>query len=190
MKKTKTSSASHESSHASAHTAMQGHDKNHPKKPIAHNRIVLAWTAPEYLHQHKPLAWYIGAALTVLLLITWGYFSNNWTMVLAIVVFAAVYTYLHHYHPPKNIPIEISEMGIRVGHIFHPYSHIQAFWIHYQYGLKTLNLRVHKQVFSDVVIQLEHQDPVEIRHYLVSQIPEWEGKTERVGEMVLRLLKF
>ena len=156
----------------------------------AHDRVIMSWTVPEYIHQHKPVLWYVGAGIFMFGLIAWAYFTNSWTMLAAVVVFAGVYMYLHHFHPPKNITIEITEMGVRVGEIFYPYSHIQAFWIHYQYGLKTLNLRVHKQVFSDVVIQLEHQNPIEVRNYLVSQIPEWEGKSERVGEMILRLLKF
>lgn len=169
---------------------MKKTKKSSIQKPAAHDRVVLTWTAPEYIHQHKSTFWYVGATLFMLALVVWAYFTDSWTMLAALVVFAGVYIYLHHFHPPKNIQIEITEMGIRVGEIFYPYSHVQAFWIHYQYGLKTLNLRVHKQFFHDVVIQLGDQNPVEVRHYLTNQIPEWEGKSERVGEMILRLLKF
>ena len=110
-------------------------------------------------------------------------------MALAALVFAAVYLFTHEYHPPKNIPVEISDMGIRIGHMFFPYSHIKAFWIIYKHDWKTLNLRVAKGWFSDFAIHLNGVDPVEIRNYLVGQVPEWEGKEEQLGDIILRLLK-
>jgi hypothetical protein len=59
----------------------------------------------------------------------------------------------------------------------------------YKPGLKTLNLRVHRQFYSDTIIQLMDEDPAQIRNYLVGQIPEWEGKEERLQDLILRLLK-
>ncbi len=158
--------------------------------PIGHERRVMAWEAPEYIHHEKSIRWYMVAIIALLALLVWAFFSDNWTMAIALIVFAAVYYYTHTYHPPKVIEIIISEMGIQVGAVLYPYSHIQAFWVMYGHGLKTLNLRVTGHWFADVVIQLESQDPVEIRQYLVTQIPEWEGKQEKLGDMILRLLKF
>ena len=81
-------------------------------------------------------------------------------------------------------------MGVRIGNLFFPYSQIKAFWIIYDHGIRTLNLRALNHWFGDVVIQLDEIDPVEIRNFLVGQIPEWEGKREPVSETLLRILKF
>jgi hypothetical protein len=154
-----------------------------------HDKIILSWIAPEYIQHQKSARWYAIAIIALLAFLAWAFYTNNWTMAAAFIVFAAVYQYLSTYHPPKNIKIIVTEMGVGLGHMFFPYSHIQAFWIIYKHDLKTLNLRVSKHFFSDVTIHLNTQNPVEVRHYLVGQIPEWEGQDERIGYMFLRILK-
>lgn len=153
------------------------------------NKVVLSWIAPEYTSHKKSARWYIIAGIGLILLLIWAAFSKSWSMAIAVIVFAGVYQYTHTYHPPKNIKITVSEMGIGVGNLFFPYNHIKAFWIIYKPGLKTLNLHIAKGFFSDVIIQLNGQDPLPLRKYLVGQIAEWEGRDERLGDMILRLLK-
>ncbi len=157
--------------------------------PKGEDRVVLSWVAPEYIQHQKSARWYQVAGTVVGISMIWTYLSGNWSMSLAILVLAVVYQYLHSYHPPKDIDVIISEMGIRIGEKFYPYSHIKAFWIIYSHGLRTLNLRLADNFFYDVAIQLNDQDPVTLRQYLVGEIAEWEGKEERLGDMMLRLLK-
>ena len=147
------------------------------------------WTADEYIQQRKGPKWYLIAGIVVILTIIYSIITYNWTLVIAVVVFAGVYEYMQRHHPPKKVEIRITAFGIHVGQMFFPYSSIKAFWILYGNGVQTLNLRVHRRVHSDVVIQLDSQDPASIREYLVGQIPEWEGKQERLGDVITRLLK-
>lgn len=152
-------------------------------------RPVLSWHAPEYVQRTKGWLWYGLAGLITIASIVGAFMSDNWSMGLAIATFAVVYLYLQHYHPPKQITISLTLEGIHVGEMFFPYSHIQAFWIFDHHGVKTLNLRIRKRWWSDVAIQLSDQDPVAARQYLVTQITEWEGKHEKLGDIILRLLK-
>jgi hypothetical protein len=161
----------------------------HKTKPKTHDKIILSWIAPEYIQHQKSARWYVIAAVALLAFVAWAVLTNNWTMAAAFIVFAAVYQYLSAYHPPRDIKITVTEMGIGLGKRLFPYSHIQAFWIIYKHDYKTLNLRLSKHFFSDITIHLNSQDPVELRHFLVGQVPEWEGQDERVGDMLLRLLK-
>ena len=147
------------------------------------------WRAPEFIKHQKTTSWYMAAGLIAVIFSVWALLTGNWTLAIAILVFAGVYEYTQRFHPPKVVDVRISELGIHVGHLFYPYSSIQAFWIMYKPGLKTLNLRVHRQFYSDVIIQMMDTDPAQIRSYLVGQIPEWEGKEERLQDHVLRLLK-
>lgn len=161
-----------------------------PEELKLYDKAIFSWTAPEYIQHHRTIRWYMFAAIIAGLFLLSAAFMQNWTMVIAVVAFAGVYVYLQHHHPPKRIHITISAMGIKVGNMIFPYQNIQAFWIFYNPPhVKTMNLRVHKHFFSDVVIQLDDQDPVQIREYLVGQVPEWEGKTEQFGDILLRLLK-
>lgn len=164
-----------------------------PKQKIqekkGEDRVVFSWTAPEYIEHHRGERWYLVAGTITAFAVIVCFFSGNWSFALAIATFAAVYYYIRRHHPAKEIPIVISEMGIRAGIMFFPYSHIQKFWIIYENGLQTLNLRISGRVHSDVIIQLNHEDPVPLRQYLVGQIAEWEGKHERPSDAIMRLLK-
>jgi hypothetical protein len=163
--------------------------KQRKKTPAPMGNTVVSWTAPEYVSHRKSMRWYMVAAVVVALTLVYSALTFNWTMGLAVIVFTAVYQYTHLYHPPKNIRIDLTELGVRVGDSFFAYSQIQAFWIYFKPGLRTLNLRIAGNFWADVVIQLGEQDPVAVRSYLVGQVPEWEGKEERLGELILRMLK-
>lgn len=156
-----------------------------------YDNAVFAWIAPEYLQHQKGERWYLFAGIVAALFIFVAILQGNWTMALAIIAFGAVYYYIQNYHPPKEIEIKISEMGIKVGHKTYPFSHIKAFWFHYNPPfIKTLNIRVDKgHYFADLSIQLNNQDPVQLRQFLCSQISEWEGKDESFLDILLRLLR-
>jgi len=173
--------------HAKGAEAHARGAKAHARSP--EGKTIITWIAPEYISHRKSTKWYVIAGTVVAAVIAFAFIYGNWTMALAVIVFTAVYQLTHTYHPPKNIKISVTELGIRVGHMFFPYSHIQAFWIFYKPGLQTLNLRVAKNFWSDIIVQLNDQDPVEVRSYLVGQVPEWEGKDERLGDLFLRLLR-
>ncbi len=155
-----------------------------------YDKAVFTWIAPEYIQHPKSRVWYIAAAIIAGIVVIVDIFTADFTMALAVIVLAVVYMYVHSHHPPKEIKITISKMGIKVGKMVFPYSSIRAFWIFYNPPhISTLNLRVKEHFFSDVIIQLNHEDPVPIREFLCGQIPEWEGKHESFSDLVLRLLK-
>lgn len=159
------------------------------ERQIEQAEVIFSWVAPEYIQHQKTARWYMIATAIALIFIIGAIFTANWTMAIAILVFTAVYEYTQRFHPPKIVDVQISDLGIHVGQIFYPFSSMQAFWIMLKPGLKTLNIRVHRQFYSDVVIQLMDQDAAKIRNYMVGQIPEWEGKDERLQDLILRLLK-
>lgn len=155
-----------------------------------YDRAVFSWVAPEYIQHPKSKMWYLIAAAVAGVVIVLDVLTGNYTMALAVVILAGVYYYLHLNHPPKDIKITISKMGVKVGNMVFPFSSIQSFWIIYNPPhVMTLNLRVKEHFFSDVIIQLNHEDPVPVREFLCGQIPEWEGKNESFGDAVLRLFK-
>ena len=161
-----------------------------PQELALYDQAVFSWTAQEYIQHPKSKFWYTAAAIIIASVIVINAFTNNFTMALAVLVLAGVYQYTHSHHPPREIKITVSRMGIKVGKMIFPFSHIQLFWIiHLPPHINTLNLRVKDHFFSDVIIQLNDQDPAELREYLCGQVPEWEGKSERFSDVILRLLK-
>ncbi len=156
---------------------------------MAQERVIISWKAREYVRQERGVRWYLIAGLFAFLLLFYGLMSGNFTMIAAIVVFCVVYEYLHYYHPPKIIEIKITTMGISVGPVFYDYGSVQAFWFNLNPGVRTLHLHISHKAYSDIALQLEDQDLEPIRKYLISQIPEWEGKQEKLSEVIFRLLK-
>lgn len=169
------------------HGDVHQHDLSHQQ---AYDKAVFSWTTPEYIQHAKSRTWYIIEAFTVSLLLLFSVISSNYTMSLALVTLVAVYHYLQAKHPPKNIKIIISKIGIKVGNMTFPYSHIQSFWIMYNPPfLKTLNFRAKQHFFVDIAVQLADMDPVPVRHFLSKQIPELKDKTEQWSDAALRFLK-
>lgn len=157
--------------------------------PSVFDNAIIAWEAPEYVVHDRGLAWKIIMPLIVALTAGLSLYYNAWSFALAIVVFAAVYAMVHLEHP-RNIQIKISEIGIKVGFRKYAYSRIKAFWIIYEPPyVRTLNIRVEGDFIGEVTIQLADQDPSVIREYLISKIPELEGKTESVSDIFVRLFK-
>jgi hypothetical protein len=161
-----------------------------PQEMALYDRAVFTWIAPEYIQHPKGKTWYTVALAVVAIFVVGAVLTADYTMALAVIVLAAVYYYIHTHHPPKDIKIVVSKMGIKVGTMIFPYSSIQAFWMHYQPPhITTLNLRVKEHFISDVIIQLNQEDPAPLREFLCGQIREWEGKNERFSDVMLRLLK-
>lgn len=155
----------------------------------AYDSAVFEWQAPEYHKHHKGAVWFIIAGLIAFGLVVYGVVTAGWTFSVAILIFSGVYLLIHS-QEPKKIPVKISPMGIKMGNHYVPYSDIRAFWIVYHPPMiKTLNFRTVHPLLPDMMLSLEHHDPSEIRDYLSTQIPEWEGKAESFSNTLVRLLR-
>jgi len=155
----------------------------------AFDHEVISWTAPLYAVHEKSRRWYIIAGIVTALLIAHAIYTEAWTFAVVILTTAYVYVYSHS-SEPKQEKIIISEIGIKEGPHYYPYSSIKGFWIIYHPPfVKQLHLQTHRKMMSEIVIQLVDQDPVEVRNYLCGQIAEFEGKEETLVDLLARRLK-
>ena len=155
----------------------------------AFDEAVISWEAPEYVVQERGIVWKIVMLLLVIVTAGLSLYYDSWTFALVIVIFAIVHTLVHLEHP-RNVQIKISEIGIKVGFRKYSYSKIKAFWMIYEPPfVQTLNLRVEGDFVGEITIQLAGQNPSEIREYLISKIPEMDGKSESLSDVFVRLFK-
>lgn len=160
----------------------------HPENSV-HNKLLLSWKAPEYILHKKSARWFMVAGVIILMLIAYAIYTNSATMAIVFILLAGVY-YLTHNQHPKVIDVKITELGIYVGNKFYHYHMINSFWLVYHPPyINTLNLRLAGKTFSKVVIQLDRQDPVEVRKVLSKEIPEIEGEEEGLSDTLTRLLR-
>ncbi|MDD3861331.1 MAG: hypothetical protein PHP74_00330 [Candidatus Gracilibacteria bacterium] len=157
--------------------------------PSAFDQAVISWEAPEYVAYKKGPVWKITMVLLVAIIAILSLYYNAWSLALVVVVFAIVYKLVNLEHP-RNMEIKISEIGIKVGLRKYSYGKIKAFWLIYEPPfVQTLNLRVDGEWIGDITIQLGDQDPAQVREYLISKIPEMEGKMESFSDIFVRLFK-
>ncbi|MFA6992501.1 MAG: hypothetical protein WC269_04465 [Candidatus Gracilibacteria bacterium] len=155
----------------------------------AYDNAVIHWTAPEYIRHERGLLWKVAAATVISLLMVFAVMEDSLTFSLAIIAFAATY-YLVHLEHPKRVEVKLSNIGIKVGKRMYSYGKIKAFWICYMPPhVKTLNIHVDGGLVNDITIQLDGQNPSDVREFLLTKIPELEGKSESLGDAILRILK-
>lgn len=157
--------------------------------PSAFDDAEISWVAPEYIKHDRGLLWKISAVLVVLIAAGFGIMYNAWTFSLAIVAFAVAYSLVRLEHP-RDVDVKISNVGIKIGAKKIPYSRIRAFWVIYEPPfIQTFNIRVSGDLLLDISIQMNGQDPAKLREFLLSKIPEMEGKGESLSDALLRLFK-
>lgn len=155
----------------------------------AHEKAVFEWTAPDYIHYEKDSRWFMVAGLIVAGLIVYGIIWGSAFFSIAIGVLSAVY-YLQHQKPPRQVKIILSEMGFKRDDKFYPFSSLRSFWIVYDPPeVTTLHFRSVKNINTEIVIQLENEDPAPIREFLTRQLPEEEGKGESFMNMLVRMFR-
>jgi hypothetical protein len=154
-----------------------------------HNRLLLEWQAPEFVKHEKGKTWYLVAGILTLCLIAYALYTGSATMAIVFIVLAGVYI-LTHNQQPKVVDIKITQLGLFVGEVFYPYNMVRAFWIVFHPPVvQTLNLRLAGKAGTKITIQLDSQNPVEVRALLAKEIPEVEGQQETMNEMLIRLLR-
>lgn len=155
----------------------------------AYENEIISWIAPEFLRYERGKIWKIVMIAAGISAITLGIINQAWTFSLAIIAFVSVY-YILNREAPKEVKITISDVGIKIGERRYPYGKIKAFWIIYDPPYSTtLTIRVSGDLLLDITIQLNGQNPAQIREVLLSKIPEMEGKTEPMTDIVSRLFK-
>lgn len=159
------------------------------KQINSQNASILAWKAPEFGHHPKSKQWFLIAGVLMILLIAYAILTNSATMAIVFIVLGGVY-YLTHRQRPQIIDVQITELGIYAGRTFYPYNTINAFWIVYHPPfVSTLNLQLSSKTNQRVVIQLNQQNPIEVRKLLANEIPEIEGEQESLTDIATRLLR-
>ncbi len=154
-----------------------------------HNKTILAWKAPEFISHPKSKTWFLVAGTIILALIAYALYTDSATMAIVFIVLAGVY-YLTHRQEAKIVDVKITQLGIFVDKEFYPYNIINAFWIVYNPPyVHVLNLRIGGKSFRKIMIQLDQQNPVDVRKVLSGEIPEIEGEEESTSDILTRLLR-
>ncbi len=155
-----------------------------------HRTVLLEWEAPEFVRSHRGKTWYVIAALVLVGLLTYAYFTGSLTMAIVFIVLAGVFLLIDK-REPRKMKVVITDMGIQYNGNFHPFHNISTFWtVYHPPYVQLLYLRLNNgKGYKILKIELNHQKPQEVRDLLLDEIPEAEGAMEPMSELLARILK-
>ena len=151
--------------------------------------IFFSWEAPEFRHYPKTTIWYIVFGLLIGGLIFYQVNNKDWFGTVCVSVIA-ILLYIFAHQKPKMVNANISNEGIHFGELHFPYKHIKHFWVVDTEHHTTLNLQTHSTVHDVLIIELEDQDPTEIREFLIQVLPEHNLPYPTVTQRLMHRLKF
>ncbi|MBU0727375.1 hypothetical protein KKA95_01695, partial [Patescibacteria group bacterium] len=142
---------------------------------INHNKVLLEWHTPEFMPIPRGKKWYLIAGVLLLVLIAYAIYTGSATMAIVFILIGGMF-FMTHKQTPKIVDVKITELGIGYDDKFYPYNTINSFWIVYHPPyVRTLYLKIGGKVVKYVKIELNHQNPIELRKLLVKEISEIEG---------------
>lgn len=163
--------------------------KNNVISETAFNELIFRWFAPEFLRFERGWMWFTLLFGLNGLLVVYAYATEALTM-MAVFILLPFVLLLEHRRKPKQVEMIVSPYGIKFGVLKLPYSNIRAFWIiHHPPHLDEIHLLVNKKTHSELVIPLMGVNPAVLRQYLLTQIPEWEGKQLSLMDTLIRVLR-
>lgn len=167
--------------------AKEFKDLSTEQKEHFKTRTLIGWKTYLYPNYKKTTAWYLITFVIVFLLAAYGIWSNAWTFSVVVIIAAGVYYTIHAQENPI-IEVKISDIGLKVGARFYPYTDIATFWLDYNPPYASdLHLVLKNKHKQDITIQFHKIDPAIIRKALGAYLPEWEEREKNLGESITNL---
>lgn len=155
----------------------------------AFEQAIMRWYAPEFPHHQRGWLWYVIAGLFNASFIAYAAWSGSWTMLAVFIVLPAVFL-ISQRKKPTAVEVVISPYGVKFGALRIPYSNIKSFWIfHEPPQTDELHLLTNNKLNPEITIPLMGSNATTLRQYLITQVPEWEGKKQSLVDILVHFLK-
>lgn len=163
-------------------------DKN-PVPATAFDEALFGWIAPEYLRFQRGWLWFTLLILVCGGLVAYAYWTDSITMMVLFAILPLVLI-LEHGKKPKAVEVIFSHYGVKFGVLRLPYSSLRSFAVlHTPPHADELHLMTNRKAHPEVVIPLMGTNPALLRQYLVTQLPEQEGKQLSFMDALVRILR-
>lgn len=152
--------------------------------------VLMAWQAPEFIYYEKSRRWYIIAVLIFAALIAYAIYERSFLMAITFVIAGGIFYYFAQ-KKPAQLDIAITDAGIKYHDRFFPYEDLTGFWITYEPpDLKIVTFSTRFLMVPKVSIIITSQDPVEMRKYLIEELPEDKKLEEGAVDAFSRRISF
>lgn len=153
------------------------------------NQNVISWSAREFIKPDRSPNWYIYAGISAIILILFAILIGGAIPAIVFMLIALV-VYLLADKEPNKQEVKLTPKGIFVDNELYPYNELKSFWIFYDPPQKKELSLISTKIFMPAIkVQIEEENPVQIRRYLLRYLPE-EEQEESIMEALSERLKF
>lgn len=140
------------------------------EEDYTHGRPLLAFTGPSDLPREENRRWFTLVITASVLLILFALLFQQ--ILLAIILIGVAWlTYMLTRIPNQEVENVITSTGFFSQDKFYPWSQLNGFWIIKDHGHYVLGLETDRRAFSNVMILLGSQNPIEVKQVLSQYIP-------------------
>ena len=150
----------------------------------------ITWSAPEFVHYQKSQVWFFFLTVIGLGLAVYFFLQKEFvTAALFLLMFIIVFGFAKR--KPKIVKISLDSSGLKLNDLRIPYQQLKNFWIVYNPpAVKTLNFESSAYLNRFITLELEKEDPVKIRRFLLEYLPEDLDRDEHLTQKISRTLRF
>lgn len=153
------------------------------------NKNPISWEAIEFKEYPKTLGWYTALYCIALMLVVYEIFEKDIFAAVTIVILTIFITVFAK-QKPQFVRVTLNSVGVKLDNITIPYKQIKHFWIVEEPHHRTLNIETTAYFHNTVIIELQEQDPEEIRKFLLDHLFEHEDTGATFVQRVMHRLKF
>jgi hypothetical protein len=157
---------------------------------MAKSKANISWEAPEFKFYEKSAGWYVTLISISILLI--GFFVLIQKDIFASITMGIITLLIIFFsrQTPRTVTVELNSKGINHGAAHMPYKQIKHFWVVDKEHHKTLNFETSSYLNKIMVIELNEQDPDEVREFLLSFLIEHPDTEPTTAQRVMHWFKF
>jgi hypothetical protein len=151
----------------------------------------ISWEIDEYTKHPRSKKWYIIVAIIALALIVYALLTKNYFFALIIIISSGLIVFYDN-EPPKRVPFAISYDGVTINQKPYDFEDMRNFYIIYRpkEDIKKLFFEFKNPLKHRLVINLEKQDPVDVRNYLLQYLDEdLEKEHEPLSEGLAKIFR-
>jgi hypothetical protein len=152
-------------------------------------KTYLSWEASEFPHYPKNFAWYLTAGIIVLLVLGFEVLQGDWFGAISLAVIA-IFIIIFAMHKPGRVLVSLTSEGVRIENSFIPYAQMKYFWVVSNDNHKTLNIETTAYINRTILVELDSQDPEEVREIMLREVPEHSSTEETFVQRLIHRLKF
>ncbi len=154
------------------------------------NQNSISWEAWEFKHYAKSLGWYVTLISVSVLLIAFFIIVESDIFAAACLAIITILIVIFSRQLPQRVAIKLTDKGLHFGSLFYPYKQLQYFWVVNNPRHTTVNITTSALVNNMVILELENQDPEEVRDFLVNFVPEHAKTEETSAQKIMHRFKF